>query len=104
MSTVIPEGLEPLAVWDAGPGWIDAHVEEKITWAREHIERVTDTYRVEFHRLEIGDRAAPFAVVHRYARNENGYKHNGSDGEIATEPPVVVPLGELPPAHLLERR
>ena len=69
-----------------------------ITWAGEHIPRRNDTYRVEFYLLD-----APFAVVYRYERDEDGYKHNGPDGEIATEPPVVVPLTELPPEHLLEK-
>lgn len=104
MTTTIPEGLEPLAVWDAGaPGWVDANVAEKIAWATAHIERVNDTYRVEFHRLEIGGRSAPLAVVHRYKRNADGYKYQDPETDsIATEPPVIVPLAEPPPAHLLE--
>jgi hypothetical protein len=96
-AVVIPEGLEPLAVWDARePSWVGEHWREKIAWAKEHIGRTEDTHRIDFCLLD-----APFAVVHRYARNGDGYKHNGPGGKIATEPPVIVPLDGLPPAHLL---
>ena len=100
--SVIPEGLEPLAVWDAGPGWVDGLVDERIAWARQHILRVNDTYRVEFYLID-----APFAVVHRFKLDANGRKYALgeysfiSDGEPAREEPVVVPLGGLPPARLL---
>lgn len=114
MTAVIPEGLAPVGVWDARDpeGWWArsgtaaraALMIQAANWMSTRIRRGTDSYRVEFHRLEIGDRAAHFAVVYRYARNGDGYKHNGPDGEIAVEPPVIVPLTELPPAHLLERR
>jgi len=98
----IPDGLEPVGVWDAGPGWVDDVVGEKIAWAREHIDRVNDTYRVEFYLVD-----APFAVVHRFKVNAEGRKyaigHQSfiSNGEPAREEPVTVTLDELPPAHLL---
>jgi hypothetical protein len=44
---------------------------------------------------------APFAVVYRYALNEDGHKYiDPATGYAAVEPPVVVPLAELPPEHL----
>lgn len=87
----IPEGLEPVGAWDAGPGWVDEHVDEKIAWARDHIDRVNDTYRVEFYATR-----PPLAVVHRFAVNAEGRKY-----KPATEPPAVEPLDELPPERLL---
>jgi hypothetical protein len=98
VSVQVPEDLKPLGVWDATlPGWpADAHWSDRIAWAQDHVERSADTYRVEFYVLD-----TPFAVVRRFALNAGGFKHNGPDGEIAKEPPVLVPLDELPPAHLL---
>ena len=56
-----------------------------------------DRYRIEFYLLD-----APFAVVHKYALDDNeGFKYlDLATGEAAVEPPVLVPLAELPPAHL----
>ena len=93
----IPDGLEPVAVWDTGYRWCDDDVNEKIAWARQHIDRVNDTWKVEFYATE-----PPHAIVHRFKRNDNGRKHvDPLTGNIACDPPVIVPLGELPPAHLL---
>lgn len=103
-AAAIPDGLEPLGAWDAGPGWADAFVDEKIAWARQNIPRVNDTYRVEFFVTDM-----PFAIAYRYAVNAEGRKYAiaeysfVADGEPAREPPVIVPLDELPPAHLLNR-
>lgn len=97
MTAVIPEGLEPLGVWDTrtvdNAWWY--HWKTAVTWANRHIPRAGDTYRAEFYLID-----APFAVICRFKRDENGFKYQ-QDGEIATEPPVIVPLTELPPAHLL---
>lgn len=106
MTAAIPDGLEPVAVWDARdplnsqpdvPRWL-----ESAEWAKAHIPRVNDTYRVEFYLLD-----TPFAVVHRFAVNAEGLKYaighlaRLDNREPATEPPVIVPLAELPPEHLL---
>jgi hypothetical protein len=100
----IPDGLEPLAVWDARdplncqpdvPRYL-----ESTEWAKAHIERVNDTYRAEFYLVD-----GPFAVVHRYSADDTGRRLLlAGDGELATEEPVVQMLDELPPAHLLETR
>lgn len=101
MTAAIPEGLEPVGVWDAGPGWVDDLVNERIAWARQHIERVNDTWRVEFYA------DPPRAIVHRFKVNAEGRKyaigHQSfiTNGEPAREEPVIVPLAALPPARLL---
>lgn len=94
----IPDGLEPLAVWDVrSDAWFDRYFLERAKWATGHIERSCDTYRAEFYLLD-----APFARLHCYRRNPDGFKHGDpATGEPVTEPPVIVPLAELPPAHLL---
>jgi hypothetical protein len=95
VTAVIPEGLEPLAVWDAhDPGpW-----RERTEWVDGQLGgRANLTYRIDFYLLD-----APFAAVHRYRLDDSGHKFaKAPDGEIATEPPVIVPLAELPPAHLM---
>jgi hypothetical protein len=97
---VIPEGLEPLAVWDVQlmPGYgftRDAVARE--TWARKHLGDPRFIRRAAFYVL-----GKPFAVVTRYKRNPDGFKYQDPEtGIIATEEPVIVPLAELPPAHLL---
>lgn len=100
----VPEGLEPLGVWDAGNmceyGFLRTTV-ERAAWAARHLGDPQFIRRVEFHRLGIGDRAAPAAVVHRYACNADGFKYNSPDGKTVIVPPVIVPLAELPPEHLL---
>lgn len=101
MTAVIPEGLEPLGVWDAGdplnnqpdvPRWL-----ESAEWAGEHIPQPNATYRVDFYLAD-----APFAVVHRYKLNENGRKYQ-VNGEPVREDPAIMPLAELPPDRLLGR-
>ena len=96
MAAAIPEGLEPLGVWDAGsirdltP---EQHV-EVCRWHERYIGRLNDTYRVEFHD------GPPRALVYRFAVNADGRKYQ--DGEdIAREEPVIVPLAGLPPERLL---
>lgn len=96
----VPEGLEPLAVWDTRErAWLDDHDRwvERIEWAKANIPDAGSTYRVEFALLD-----APFAIVYRHARNDEGRVifdviANGP----ATDPPVIVPLTELPAARLL---
>ena len=99
MTALIPEGLEPLAVWDSVSEYGFAAVTvARGEWARRHLGDPAFIYRVEIYLLD-----SPFAVVHSYARNANGYKYHDpdEDGPAKLEP-VVVPLDELPPAHLLK--
>jgi hypothetical protein len=92
VTAVIPEGLEPAAVWDVrgdrGP-WLRravpetpeaARMIEAAQWVCRNITPAANVYRVDFYALD-----APFAVVHRFE----------------AEGPVVVLLDGLPPAHLL---
>lgn len=101
MSTlVIPEGLEPLAAWDGiriSEYGFSRETIERAEWARERLGDPAFIYRAEFYLLD-----GPFAVVHCYARGADGFKYQDAEtGSIAVEPPAIVPLGELPPAHLL---
>ena len=104
MSTlVIPEGLEPLAVWDCnGPGgpWHSGDHDvmwEASDWAVRNIPYANSTYRVEFYVFDV-----LFAVVYRYARNADGKViiDLGTCGPVKEEP-AIVPLAGLPPAYLL---
>lgn len=98
--TPIPEGLEPLARWGPHtPGWVDANVYEKIAWAKAHIDRVDDALSAAFYQTPDG----PVALVRYFRRDASGHKyHDPASGRPALEPePVIVPLTELPPAHLL---
>jgi len=105
VSAQIPEGLEPFAAWDAKnrpPGWTDGHTQQMLRWIRQHLpEDARHIYRIEFY-LPDGP-FAPLAVLYCFARDEDGRKYQDTTGEPAVEPPSVVPLGELPPAHLLAR-
>jgi hypothetical protein len=103
VSVTLPEGMEPVGVWDARDEafWdgTDALLRAcaAMNWAKERIPDRDTTYLVEFYLLD-----APFALVHRYKLREDGRGVVvGPDGEAVTEPPAVVPLAELPPAHLL---
>ena len=90
---VIPEGLEPLAVWGPHtPGWAGGNVMEKIEWAKAHIPNAKNALRAELYQTPDG----PVALMRYFAPNPI---YPG--GPRALEPPVVVPLAELPPAHLL---
>jgi purine nucleoside permease len=101
----IPEGLKPLAVWDVKAAdwrhrWTEGMTQQMAWWVQQHLTTyASDIYRIEFYLLD-----GPFAVVHKYALDDNeGFKYlDFSTGRAAVEPPVVVPLDELPPAHLLE--
>ena len=108
VTALIPEGLEPLAVWDVrdpdGPwgrrGTADRVnlMIEAINWAEARIDRSVDTFRVEFYLLD-----APFAVAYRNMRDEDRrLVWNPETRCPYEEPPVIVPLAELPPAHLLK--
>jgi hypothetical protein len=67
------------------------------SWIVGNIDRARDVFRIEFYLLD-----GPFAVVHRYKRDGAGCRYfDAATGGAATEPPVLVPLGELPPEHLL---
>jgi hypothetical protein len=100
----IPAGLEPLAVWDTrddafwdGTGAL-LRACGAITWAGQHIPGRNEAYRIEFYLLD-----GPYAVVSRYALNADGLKYADPEtGGATTEPPVIVPLAELPPARLLD--
>lgn len=89
----IPDGLEPLGVWDLTHGtlfkgddnWEQLFLDACFWWA-DHLDDDGSIGRVEFYLID-----APFAVV---------YRHDAT-GKIATEPPVIVPLDQLPPPHLL---
>ena len=109
----VPDGMEPLAVWDSMDGegpWRrpeagkdnderHALMIQAADWAAERIERIQDTYRAEFYLIDM-----PFAVIYRHQRNENGRLHwNPETQRPHREEPVIVPLGELPPAHLLRQ-
>jgi hypothetical protein len=89
----IPEDLEPLAVWDAAKGYCDHYV-ERSEWAKRHLGDPRYIYHVEFYLLDTA-----FAVAGRFVPNVAGLKWQ-KDGEPVTET-VIVPLAELPPAHLL---
>lgn len=94
MTPAIPEGLEPLAVWDARENGL-GHYIERAEWVERHLGDPRFIYRAEFYLID-----APFAVVHKFARNGDGRKW-AANGEPVTKPPVTVPLTELPPTHLL---
>lgn len=97
-AVLVPAGLEPLGVWDATTAeWARGPWYERAEWADGHLGDANFVYRAEFYLLD-----APFAIVRRYAADGDGHKW-AADGEVVTEPPVVVPLGELPPAHLLRQ-
>ena len=103
MTAVVPDGLEPLAVWDArdctGPWRVTTGGEEfyrsfdAACWMVGHVERARDVVRIEFYLFD-----APFAVAHRVTGR---FELDRATGEPEQEPPVIVPLAELPPARLL---
>ncbi len=93
---LLPEGLEPLGVWDVDESWgaWRRHLREAGPWARDHIRDSNRTVRAEFYLLD-----APLAVVYRLAEDSSG-RLIWRDGPVCEEPAVEV-LDELPPAHLL---
>jgi hypothetical protein len=96
-----PEDLKPLAVWDAKDRpdwWTDGHTQQMCWWVQTRLtEHAGDIHRIEFYLLDV-----PFAVVHKFALQDEGLKYlDVATGQAAVEPPVIVPLAELPPAHLL---
>ena len=98
MTALIPEGLEPLAVFDPREWpyrYGDGEVGQITWWMAKHLRGSNAWYadRVEIYMLD-----SPLAVVHRYERNEDGR----AIAPLAEEPPVVVTLAELPPEHLLK--
>lgn len=108
----VPEGLEPLGVWDCrepdwglGRGWgigltCAQPLREMREWAMAHIEGVNETYRAEFYLLD-----GPFAVLYRYERDRCGFLvADDETGYPATASPVVQALDELPLPHLLTRQ
>lgn len=104
MTALIPEGLEPLAVWDPvrchdwSHGWTESMLYRLDDWMRDNLGRHRDIYRIDFYLLD-----APFAVARRYKRNGDGFKYQDAEtGKIAVDAPAVVPLAELPPEHLLK--
>ena len=103
MTALIPDGLEPLGVWDlddcTGPWRVTTGGEafyrafNSACWMVGHIERARDTVRIEFYVFD-----GPFAVVRRVTGR---FDLDRATGEPEREPPVIVPLAELPPEHLL---
>jgi len=96
----IPDGLEPVAAWGPHtPHWVDANVNEKIAWVKQHIPRHQDALNGTFYLID----GKPVMLVRYFARNNDGRKyHDPASGRPALEPgPVIVPLSGLPPAHLL---
>src|SRR6202012_4650582 len=99
----IPEGLEPLAVWEsAGPdSWADgaprlprAGSLNAVARPRISTHRLT---RIEFYRADTA-----FAVLYRVREIPGAvswYVPPNAE-EPAAEPPVIVPLAELPPVYL----
>lgn len=110
-AVAITEGLEPLAVWDTherlGPWRAGGDEDREERWAlmtgatdwakQQHIERLEDTYRVEFYLLDM-----PFGVVYRHMRIFGRLVWNPETRRPHEEEPVIVPLAELPPEHLLK--
>lgn len=95
MTPLIPQGLEPIAVWDANePGWHAGPWRDRAAWVGEHVGDTVYIYRVGFYLLDTA-----FAVVSRFVPGERGSKR-AEDGEPVTED-VIVPLAELPPERLL---
>lgn len=100
----LPERAKPIGAWDTTDpdglwhcgGDLDT-LHEAVTWAKAHIRRADDTYRVEFYLLD-----APFGILHRHARDADGQIFvDPETEEVAVEEPVVQMLAELPAAHLL---
>jgi hypothetical protein len=92
---------EPLAVWDASAhhaagGPDDPQWAQICAWALAH-GADDDTWRYEIWFLD-----GPSAAIHRYARNDGGYRYlDYLTGGGARLEPVMIPLGELPPQRLL---
>jgi hypothetical protein len=107
-SNIITFPLQPASVWDArDKDWWDPRQSARAAWLKTHGLRPEDTYRTEFYLID-----TPFALVFRYHRNVDGNRHwtdNHIPGgphdhdqcQAAVEPPVQVPLPELPPEELL---
>lgn len=94
---LVPDGLEPLAVWDAtSPEWTRGPFRQRAEWVSRHVGNPVLIYRVAIYLID-----APFAVVDQFVPDGGGFKW-AQDGEPVTET-VFVPLSELPPAHLLAR-
>jgi hypothetical protein len=76
VTTLIPEGVKPLAVWDSTePGWCDEHWRERTEWAVLHLD-AEFTYRAEFYLLD-----APFAVFSPL-RSEEPATVTGASGPL----------------------
>jgi hypothetical protein len=97
-STTPATGDQLVAIWDTrhtgigGYGW--AHWNDVCDWAIAH-GATAHTYRLEISVLD-----CPLARVLDYATDNDGSHYIGPDGEIAEQPPRVIPLSELPPEHL----
>lgn len=92
--------VSPLATWDASdPSWMDEHWRERTDWAAAHFPDVNRTVRAEFYLVDV-----PFAVLHRFAKNEDGQLFlDPATGNPAWDDPVRLMLAELPPGHLMRR-
>ena len=91
--------LDPLAVWDSREpgGCFWRHHPEASQWASTHLpHQATSIYRAEFHLMD-----TPFAIVHAYARNDQGRAiFDPATNGLVHAPPATVILSELPPEHL----
>lgn len=98
--------IEPAGVWDTRePAWRRCR-KAKARWLREH-GFPSLMYRIEFLPTE-----PPTARIFRYALNEDGYRyleghsrqpHDHTACRVATKPPRIMRLWELPPRRLLRR-
>jgi len=93
-----PPGL--IAVWDAnhlGIGGRDWELwDDACRWALAH-DGDNDTHRYEIWFLD----GPPSAHIHRYAAGRDGCRWiDPGTGHAAMQPPLIVPLGGLPPQGL----
>jgi hypothetical protein len=100
VTALIPEGLEPVAVWDdTDPEWAEGTLSDRFFWTTGHspIGHVYRARRIAFYLLD-----GPFAVIYRYRNDFRGYigRERPPSG-FPEDEPVIVPLAELPPEHLL---
>lgn len=97
----------PVAVWDANHrDWPQFSASGAHNWAKTRIRDLVATYRIEFILLD-----GPLAVVYRYqtlpgadhGRPQLRFMIRDDDGSVApaVAEPVIVPLRDFPPKHLL---
>jgi hypothetical protein len=103
VSTAVNRDLELLAVWDGrvkgwSDGWTWGEVMQVDDWMRENI----GAYHRDACRFEVYVLDGPYALVHAYERGGDGKRRRDpATGRIVVAEPVIVPVADLPPAHLL---